>query len=257
MILRRITEHVRAQNWFAVALDFLIVVLGVFIGTQVSNWNADQNNKRVARDYVVRIQGEVAANLQDMATRTEYFSRVKSHALRALEALDQAPETLGEEFIIDSYFASLSLSRRIRRSTYDELLSASEINAHIDIALRNRMDEYYRTNEGAQDVFLNIPAYVETVRSVIPFAVQAKLRSGDCAITYGINEDGLATAVLPERCELNLAPEQTAMAVSQLLAADIGPGLTRALSDIHQKLLNFEYVSTRAQSLYDYIEETK
>ena len=26
MILRRITEHVRDQNWFAVALDFVMVV---------------------------------------------------------------------------------------------------------------------------------------------------------------------------------------------------------------------------------------
>ncbi len=32
MILRRITEHVNAQNWFAIGLDFLIVVVGVFIG---------------------------------------------------------------------------------------------------------------------------------------------------------------------------------------------------------------------------------
>ena len=39
MLLRRITEHVRAQNWFAVGIDFVIVVVGVFIGIQVSNWN--------------------------------------------------------------------------------------------------------------------------------------------------------------------------------------------------------------------------
>lgn len=32
MILRRLTKHVKDQNWFAVALDFLIVVVGVFIG---------------------------------------------------------------------------------------------------------------------------------------------------------------------------------------------------------------------------------
>jgi len=32
MRLRRITEHVNAQNWFAVWLDFVIVVVGVFIG---------------------------------------------------------------------------------------------------------------------------------------------------------------------------------------------------------------------------------
>ena len=45
MILRRITEHVKAQNWFAVGLDFLIVVVGVFIGIQVSNWNAARSDE--------------------------------------------------------------------------------------------------------------------------------------------------------------------------------------------------------------------
>jgi hypothetical protein len=39
MILRRIPEHVKAQNWFAVGIDFFIVVVGVFVGLQVSNWN--------------------------------------------------------------------------------------------------------------------------------------------------------------------------------------------------------------------------
>lgn len=40
MLLRHITEHVRAQNWFAVTLDFLIVVVGILIALQFSNWTA-------------------------------------------------------------------------------------------------------------------------------------------------------------------------------------------------------------------------
>ena len=32
MLLRRISQHVKDQNWFAVAIDFVIVVLGVYIG---------------------------------------------------------------------------------------------------------------------------------------------------------------------------------------------------------------------------------
>ena len=39
MILRRVMEHVKSQNWTAVAVDFLIVVVGVFIGIQLGNWN--------------------------------------------------------------------------------------------------------------------------------------------------------------------------------------------------------------------------
>jgi hypothetical protein len=39
MILRRVREHVGSHNWFAVAVDFVIVVIGVFVGIQASNWN--------------------------------------------------------------------------------------------------------------------------------------------------------------------------------------------------------------------------
>ena len=31
MLLRRITKHVKDQNWFAVVLDFAIVVAGVMM----------------------------------------------------------------------------------------------------------------------------------------------------------------------------------------------------------------------------------
>lgn len=31
MLLRRITKHVKNENWFAVTLDFIIVVIGVAV----------------------------------------------------------------------------------------------------------------------------------------------------------------------------------------------------------------------------------
>ena len=39
MLLRRITQHIKNQNWFAVFIDFVIVVAEVFIGIQIVNWN--------------------------------------------------------------------------------------------------------------------------------------------------------------------------------------------------------------------------
>ncbi len=46
MILRRVIEHVRQQQWTAVGIDFCIVVVGVFIGIQVSNWNDERETDR-------------------------------------------------------------------------------------------------------------------------------------------------------------------------------------------------------------------
>ena len=45
MILRRITKHVKDQNWFAVALDFFIVIAGILIAFQITKMLAAEKNK--------------------------------------------------------------------------------------------------------------------------------------------------------------------------------------------------------------------
>ena len=45
MILRRVTEHVRAQNWSAVALDFFIVVVGVGVAMLGQQWLSDRQQR--------------------------------------------------------------------------------------------------------------------------------------------------------------------------------------------------------------------
>ena len=55
MILRRITEHVKTQNWFAVGIDFCIVVIGVFIGIQVANWNEAQADRADTKLSLIHI----------------------------------------------------------------------------------------------------------------------------------------------------------------------------------------------------------
>ncbi len=64
MILRRVIEHVKTQNWTAVALDFVIVVVGVFIGIQVSNWNAARAERVEERQLLTRLLDETGALLE-------------------------------------------------------------------------------------------------------------------------------------------------------------------------------------------------
>lgn len=64
MLLRRITKHVTDQNWFTVFLDFFIVVVGVFIGIQVANWNTERLAKESERDFLNRLHKDII-ELQD------------------------------------------------------------------------------------------------------------------------------------------------------------------------------------------------
>jgi len=42
MTLRRILQHFGDQDWFAVCIDLVVVVVGVFVGIQVANWNEER-----------------------------------------------------------------------------------------------------------------------------------------------------------------------------------------------------------------------
>ena len=58
MILRRLSIHIKEQNWFAVVLDFLIVVLGVFMALQVQEWAAHRAKAAETQEYFMRLGKE-------------------------------------------------------------------------------------------------------------------------------------------------------------------------------------------------------
>lgn len=68
MILRRVTEHVKAQNWFAVGIDLLIVVFGVVIGLQAQDWISEQSRRQLELRYTERLHDEVVPLLATRAT---------------------------------------------------------------------------------------------------------------------------------------------------------------------------------------------
>lgn len=66
MLLRRVIDHVKDQNWFAVTLDFIIVFVGVFVGLQAQEWREDV----ASRERLDRIVTALNADLED-ARRVE------------------------------------------------------------------------------------------------------------------------------------------------------------------------------------------
>ena len=64
MLLRNVKKHVEDQNWFAVALDFFIVVAGVFIGIQLGNWNDAHQTQLAFSEAQNNLTTESQSNLE-------------------------------------------------------------------------------------------------------------------------------------------------------------------------------------------------
>jgi len=86
MIIKRIARFVRAQDWNAIVIEFVIVTAGVLMGIQVSNWNDARVEKARVQQQVASLGTELQGNL---ATIERYERNVESQ-LADLIALERS-----------------------------------------------------------------------------------------------------------------------------------------------------------------------
>jgi hypothetical protein len=252
MILRRVIKHFREQEWTAIFLDFLIVVVGVFVGLQVSNWNEGRLREQTAQTYIERLREDLAASKEDISQRVTYFHQTRTNALQALRALDQPPETLGEQFLVDIYQASQMLQREYGRDTYNEILSVGANNAISDIAVRKRLANFYRSIKPQISSLRYIPPYRELVRHNMPYRAQQAIRAA-CGDIVTTGENGEPILALPADCDPEMSPSEVKIGVATILELNIRKDLVRRLSDLDAKLFAGPLVIDRSNLLDAYL----
>lgn len=254
MLLRRISEHVKAQNWFAVGIDFVIVVVGVFIGIQVANWNDVQNDKRMAREYITRIQQDLLATQKDMHAQIEYSQWIKDHTVRALHALVQEPAALGSDFVVDSYIAGHSISVSLQRDTYVELLSVGALATIPNLEVRQRISQFFRNGDTIEEAVVVVPGYQSDMRGVMPNDVASVLRAG-CGAVVRRDAQNDPVFEVPKGCPPKLTPTQISSTVENFRNVDLVPSLRRSLSDVEVKQSYFQQILDQSIELHDFLEE--
>ena len=130
MLLRRITKHVREQNWFAVVLDFMIVVFGVFFGIQVANWNEARQQRIDEAGLIERISDDFVRIKKDAERSRNYHAEIKSDLTILVKSLRS--DTLADNDIAAikrALFLGTTFQTSADRSgTTRELLSSGQAN---------------------------------------------------------------------------------------------------------------------------------
>ncbi|MFT7313987.1 MAG: hypothetical protein ACI9J5_002128 [Paraglaciecola sp.] len=105
MILRRVIKHFRNQEWTAIAIDFVIVVVGVFVGIQVSNWNQAQTDRGLGEKFTERLKADLVVEAWNYTMLIEYLADVQSNADKALAGLQGRSEISDQQLLIAAYRA--------------------------------------------------------------------------------------------------------------------------------------------------------
>jgi len=169
MILRRITQHVQDQNWTAIGIDFVIVVVGVFIGLQVSNWNAARTDQaRIAtllQDTTRDLRADIAeleGVLETTVWRLSAVDMVLDHAGRKPSRQFPTPDGSQYEIVPIVPFARDSAhSPNVaitwlstfdgNRHAYESLVSTGDFRLLEDRALAAQIQDYYTQADELRD----------------------------------------------------------------------------------------------------------
>ena len=174
MILRRVIEHVREQHWTAIAIDFVIVVVGVFVGMQVSNWNEQRAENVKAQAYLARIRVNLEADATSIRRREVFWGKVIDYGKQAIHYGETGELVDGSAWktVLAFYQASQLWQWVTSDSTYQEMRSGGELGLIRDQGLRDALSQYYLENgTGTAYLFMLQPEYRKIVRGLTPSVV--------------------------------------------------------------------------------------
>ncbi|MEZ5921718.1 MAG: DUF6090 family protein [Parvularculaceae bacterium] len=155
MILRRITSAFRRQDWFTVGIETLIVVLGVFLGLQVNNWNAARQERAEQHQVGLRLHNDFQGLDKALSDALAWQEKVIVSLTTLKTAIDRgkALESEDEAIKYALVYGRAYPSFARKSATYNELLSSGRLNLIRDDALRNALAIY---NERIDNSLYNI-----------------------------------------------------------------------------------------------------
>lgn len=162
-ILGRLSQAVREQNWFAVALELGIVVVGVFLGIQLGNWNEERMLRAQEATYLVQLRDEIQGNAEAIAYQRRFVERIVEAGRRTLAFLEGGEECAAncEQLLIDAFHASQVWGTGYLQSKYDEVV---RLGLPSDEATRRTVESFSLFINGWDVVNTAPPAYRERVR---------------------------------------------------------------------------------------------
>jgi hypothetical protein len=155
MIARRITQAIAKQNWSAALVELLIVVIGIFLGLQVSSWY----DGRVEADLETAILDRLKVDFEDI--RGEIDEAIEFHR-NNIDGLDKLQVALDSGTTSEGNKAAVLYSLRNvlnvdtgggESATYQEVLASGRLRLLHNNDLVSALSEYQERFDNSGRLF--------------------------------------------------------------------------------------------------------
>lgn len=141
MLLNHAIRNLRERDWFSVGVELFVLVLGIVLALQASNWANQRRDRADERDYLRRLLDDNAANRAIIEHGLERNRRTAELARSLSEALasDREPDPQAMTLVLCKWFVQPAL--HLQQSTYAEMVSSGKLLLLRDQRLRAQLAE--------------------------------------------------------------------------------------------------------------------
>ena len=176
MSLVKLSARLRAHDWAAALIELLIVIMGILIALQVSNWNQGRLDRVRADSYYRRIQVELVADRESIDVVRNFWSTVSGYGSAAITHSENGTLVEGSNWktLLAYYQASQLMPFELEDTTFLEMRDSGDLELIADERLRKRLADYYRlTGTGMiANILRHDPVYRMQIRGLTPSVVQ-------------------------------------------------------------------------------------
>jgi len=176
MALSRLSHRLREHDWFAALIEVLIVIVGVLVALQVSNWNEDRQDRRRGEQYAQRLHSELQTDLRNIDLTRQFWQKVAGYQAAATDHAETGKLVDGSAWktLLAYYQSSQLRPLELEDTTFTELRAAGELRLFPDPTLGNGLADYYRNTSNGMigEILRHNPQYRMQVRGLTPYPVQ-------------------------------------------------------------------------------------
>jgi hypothetical protein len=130
MLLTKVNSHIKRQDWVSVSLDLIVVIFGIFIALQATDWNIERLNKVEENKYLNRLFDDFTQSIDSNHSAIEAIESWKKSHTKAIASLTNnlLKEDDKQHFETSLRSILFTLSPRMALGTIQELMSTGKLS---------------------------------------------------------------------------------------------------------------------------------
>ena len=189
----KLIQRLRDHDWLAALIELVIVVAGILLALQVSNWNQERQDQDRGAHYAQRLRAELGSDTASMDEAVRFWQQVSAYGESAMAHSERGTLVNGDGWrtVLAYYQAGQLFPFELEDTTFLEMRDTGGLALIADESLRKRIADYYRMNGSGLrgDILHHRPEYRQQIRGLTPWPIQEYIWSHCFRQKGGVSQD--------------------------------------------------------------------